>query len=229
MFAVGQDWHPMHAAGARPVSLRPEEPGLQNHFLFRAALRGVKIRGRFGNAKNVGHAVIADVVAGTEIMVRVVVEGAPSRAARIAIVRRKLVMHARVPPHVLRYTLHVVGAFGGEHMPVELGIHVERVVRRPQRKTEVVHRHHVFQQLRLIQVTDAAGLPRVVERVRQRVGARVQFVVVLALVDAHAPQHDGRVIPVAPDHLADVAYRQVLPRLVADMLPARNLLEHQQP
>ena len=162
-------------------------------------------------------------------MVRVVVESAPPCAAGIAIVRSELVMHARVPRHMFRYALHVIETLGGEHVTVELGVHIQRVIRRPQRKTEVVHREHVLQQFRLIQVADAAGLARIVERVRQRVGARVEIVIVLALVDAHAPQHDGRVIPVAPDHLADVAHRQVLPCPVADVLPARNLFEHQQP
>ncbi len=162
-------------------------------------------------------------------MVRVVVEGAPPGAAGITIVRSELVVNARVPGHVLGYALHVVETLGGEHVAVELGVHVQRVIRRPQRETEVVHREHVLQQFRLMQVADAAGLARVVERVGQRVRARVEIVIVLALIDAHAPQHDGRVIPVAPDHRAHVAHRQILPRLVADVLPAGNLFEHQQP
>ena len=36
-------------------------------------------------------------------------------------------------------------------------------------------------------------------------------------------------VPIAPDHILDVLYRQVLPRGIADELPARDLFEHQQP
>ena len=78
------------------------------------------------------------------------------------------------------------------------------------------------------QVANAAGLARIVQRVGQSVGARVEIVIVLRFVDAHAPQHNRRVVPVAPDHLAYVANRDILPRLVANVLPARNLLENQQ-
>ena len=35
-------------------------------------------------------------------------------------------------------------------------------------------------------------------------------------------------VPVAADHFADIADRDVLPGLVADVLPAGNFLEHQQ-
>ena len=38
---------------------------------------------------------------------------------------------------------------------------------------------------------------------------------------------DG-MVPIAPDHLAYVANRQILPGVLADVLPAGNLFEHQQ-
>ena len=174
------------------------------------------------------HAVVADVIAGAEIRVRVVVESAPADAARITIVGGQLIVHAGVPQGVLHHALHVVEALGGEHVAVEFGVQIQRMVRRPQREAEIVHGEHVFEQLRIVQVADAAGLARIVELVRQRIGARVEIVVVLRFVDAHAPQNDGGMIPVAPDHLLHVAHRQILPGLVADVLPAGDLFEDQQ-
>ena len=97
-----------------------------------------------------------------------------------------------------------------------------------QREPEVVHGEDVFEQFGIVEIADAAGLARVVERMGQLVGACVEVVIVLRLVDAHAPQNDGRMVPVAPDHLAHVANGDVLPRLVADVLPAGDLFEHQQ-
>src|SRR5215475_3169583 len=35
-------------------------------------------------------------------------------------------------------------------------------------------------------------------------------------------------VPVAPDHPLDIVDREILPLLVADMLPARDFLEHQE-
>ena len=47
-----------------------------------------------------------------------------------------------------------------------------------------------------------------IELVGQRVGARVEVVIVLRLVDANAPEHDGGMVPVAANHAADVVDRQ---------------------
>ena len=67
-----------------------------------------------------------------------------------------------------------------------------------------------------------------IELMRQRVGARVEIVVVPRLVDAHAPQDDGGMIPVAADHAADIVDGDILPGFIADVLPAGNLFQHQQ-
>ena len=130
--------------------------------------------------------------------------------------------------HVLGHVLHVVEALGGEHVAVEFRVQISRVVGRPQRKAEIVHGEDVFEQFGVVQVAYAAGLARIVERVRQRVGARVEVVIVDGFVDAHAPQDDRGVVPVAPDHAGDIIHGRILPRLIADVLPPRNLFEHQQ-
>lgn len=129
---------------------------------------------------------------------------------------------------MLGHARHIVEPLGREHVPAELGIEVQRVVRHPQREAEVVHREDVLQPLGVVDVADAARLAQVVQLVRQRVGPGVELVVVLRLVDTHAPQDDGGMVPAAPDHLTHVPHGHVLPRLVADVLPAGDLLQHQQ-
>ena len=47
--------------------------------------------------------VVADVIARTKIRVGVVVESAPTDAAGIAVVPGQLIMHAGMPPDVLRF------------------------------------------------------------------------------------------------------------------------------
>ncbi len=110
----------------------------------------------------------------------------------------------------------------------EFGVQIERMIRRLQREAEVVHREDVFKQLRVLEVADAAGLARGIELMREGIGARVEVVVVLRLVDAHAPENDRGMVPVAADHAVDVVDGEILPGLIADVLPAGNLFEDQQ-
>ena len=72
-------------------------------------------------------------------------------------------VHARMTDHMLGHTLDIVEALGGEHVAVEFGVQIERVVRRTQREAEVVHGEHVLQQLGGGIVADAASLPDIVE------------------------------------------------------------------
>ena len=97
-----------------------------------------------------------------------------------------------------------------------------------ERPAEIVHGEHVFEELGLLEVADAAGLPCGIELVSHGVGAGVEVVIVARLVNAHAPQDDGGVVPVAANHTADVVHGDVLPGRIADVLPAGNLLEDQQ-
>src|ERR1017187_446481 len=62
----------------------------------------------------------------------------------------------------------------------------------------------------------------------QRVGASVEIVIVWGFVDADSPENDGRVIPVAANHAANVVRGNILPSCVADVLPARNFLQDEQ-
>jgi hypothetical protein len=98
-----------------------------------------------------------------------------------------------------------------------------------QKDNTIIHGEHVLQELRLLEVANAARLPRQIQLVRHGVGPEIEVVVVLRLVNAHAPQYDRRMIPVPPHHPAHVVDGDQLPRLIPNVLPAGNLLEHQQP
>src|SRR5215469_2194323 len=158
------------------------------HDLFRRiALRFVESSCRFRLTKDVGHAVITDAIARTEIAVRVVVKSTPSNATGILRTRRNLVMDAGVAQGVLNQPLDIIDGLSWMGMPDKLGVQISRMVGWPQRKTEVIHRENVFQQFGLIVVADAARLSRWIELMGQRVGASVKIMIVLGLVDSHAP------------------------------------------
>src|SRR5437016_5146688 len=97
---------------------------------------------------------------------------------------------------VLRQALDVVDGFCRIRVAYKFRVQIPWMVRRLERKAEVVHGEHVFEKLRFLEVADAAGLPRGVELMRGGIGTRVKIVVVLGLVDAHAPQNNRWVIPV---------------------------------
>ena len=95
------------------IAARPVEGGLENDFFGRFALRFVEAAGGFELAKDVGDAVIADAIAGSEVGVRVVVEGAPAYAACVLRVGGDLVVDAGVAQRVLALALVVVSGFSG--------------------------------------------------------------------------------------------------------------------
>ena len=76
--------------------------------------------------------------------------------------------------------------------------------------------------------THAAGLAGRVEFARDAVGLGIEAVMVGRLVDANAPEDDGRMVPVAGDHAAYIGDRFLLPYFTAEMLPARDFLEDEQ-
>src|SRR3954451_21390889 len=93
-----------------------------------------------------------------------------------------------------------------------------------QRESEIVHGEHVFEELGLLKIANATSLARVIQRVRQRSGARIEIVIVLRFVDADAPQYDRRTVPVAANHAAHIVNGHLLPAFVADMLPPWDFL-----
>src|SRR5688572_12978179 len=158
----------------------------------------------------------------------VVVERAPAKPTRILPVGCQLIVNASVTHRMLSDALYVVVPFSWIHVPDELSVEIEGAIGRPERDLKVVHSIDVFQLLRIVSITHAAGLARVVKRMRQLVCASVEVVVVARFIYAHSPQDDRRVIPITPDHLFDIAHRQVLPPLIPDMLPSRYFFKHQQ-
>ena len=93
-------------------------------------MRLVEAGGRLGLAEDVRDAVVADAVAGAEVGVRVVVEGAPADAARVLRIGGKLIVDARMAQRVLALPLVVVGGLGGIGVADELRVEIARMVRR---------------------------------------------------------------------------------------------------
>ncbi len=142
-------------------SLRAQwNAGSSTIFFGGIALRFVEAGGGFGLAEDIGDAVIADAVAGAEVGMRVVVEGAPADAAGVLRIGGELVVNARVAKGVLALALIVVGGLGGEGVADELGVEIAGMIRRFQGKSEVVHGEDIFEKLGLLEVANAAGLAR---------------------------------------------------------------------
>src|SRR5205814_9233903 len=64
---------------------------------------------------------------------------------------------------------------------------------------------------------------------RQGVGTGIEVMIIRRFVDAHAPQDDGRMVPVTANHTAYSVKRKIFPLPVSTVLPARDLFEHQEP
>ena len=93
---------------------------------------------------------------------------------------------------------------------------------------EIVVGVNIFQEMALFQIPHARGRPARVQCVGDLVGARIEFVIVHALVDAHTPQYDAGVIAVLQQHLPQHGAGAVFPCTIADVLPAGQLGKYKQ-
>ena len=94
---------------------------------------------------------------------------------------------------------------------------------------EIVVGVNILQKVAFFQIPYARGRPARVQCVGNLVCARIEFVIVHALIDAHAPQNDAGVIAVLQQHLLQHGTGAVLPCRIADMLPAGQLGKYKQP
>ena len=102
----------------------------EHNLFFRIALRFVEARGRFWFAKDVGDAVIADAVAGTEVGMGIVVECTPSDSAGILRIGCELIVDAGMAQRVFALPLVIIGGLGGESVADEFGVEIARMIRR---------------------------------------------------------------------------------------------------
>jgi len=108
--------------------------------------------------------------------------------------------------------------------PTEFGVEVAGVVRRLERKPKSFMVTHL-REIPIPESTDTAGGGGVG---RGHSLVYVEVVVVLRFI-VRTPTGCARMVPVAADHSADVVDRDLFPRFVADMLPAGNFFENEQP
>ena len=189
---------------------------------------------RLGVAEHVQHTVVADPVAAPEVPVGIVVKHAPAEGAADVPVGQGRIQHAGVAQGVLPPVAFIVKGFRGEHVAVVLGDEVGLLrIRRGLRLgnaapvvplvDEIIVGVHILQKTALAKIPHAARRPGGIQPVGRLHGPRVEAVVVLALVDPHAPQKDAWVVAVLEHHLLHILHRLVLPGVVADMLPSGDL------
>src|SRR5215469_14188672 len=105
---------------------------------------------------------------------RVVVEGTPSDAAGILWIGCQLVMNTCVTNGVFGKSLDLIDRLRWIGVADKLCIEITGMIRRLQREAEVVHREHVFQEFRVVQIADASGLTCGIELMREGIGARIE-------------------------------------------------------
>ena len=119
----------------------------ENNLLRGVALRFVKTGRSLRLAKDICYSVIADVVACAEVRVRVVIESAPANTASVLRIRSELIVDACVTQRVLTLTLIVVDRLARIRVAYKLRVEIARMIRRLQRKDEVVHGEDIFEKL----------------------------------------------------------------------------------
>src|SRR5258708_12208216 len=113
--------------------------GWLHHNLLRGiALRFVKPRGRLRFSKYVGDAVITDSIARAEIAMGVVVECAPTNAAGVLRIGRKLVMHPSMTNRMFGEAFHLVDGLRRVGLAHKLRIQISRMIGRLHREPQTV-------------------------------------------------------------------------------------------
>ena len=202
-------------------------------------LTGIDRSRQFGVAEAVQHTVVADAVTGAKVLVGLVVEHTPAKAPGVLSAGIGGVLHPDVPQGVFLSMRTIVKGFCGVHVTVAL---------RDEQRLAHIRGHVLFglctgryavvgkivvgidilQQMALFQIPHAGGGAAGVQLMGDFVGAGVEGIIVYALVDAHAPQDDAGMAAVLQEHLPQHFTGGVLPVVVPDVLPARQLGEHQQ-
>ena len=202
-------------------------------------LAGVGCGSNLRIPESIHDAVVADPIAGAEVLMGLVIEHTPAEAARVLPAGVGRVQHPQMPHGLLLPLLPGVKGFGGEHMTIvlgnqegalpvgrNLGLGTAAIIGAHMGK--IIEGIHILQQAALFHAADAGGCPGGVQLVGQLVCLAVEGIVVLALVDADAPEDDAGMVAVLLHHLLHIPACLLLPGAVADMLPAGDLHEHQQ-
>ena len=123
LITIGQDDKRQHAADI-PLSPRPECHRFQHHAAVRFALAGIGIGGKFRLAEHIHHAMVAQAVTRAEILVGVIVKGAPADGPGDLGVAIHGVQHIEMAGDMFGLTLFLIVAFGRVHMAAKLGNHI---------------------------------------------------------------------------------------------------------
>ena len=168
-----------------------------------------------------------------------VVEHTPAKAPGVLSAGIGGVLHPDVPQGVFLSMGTIVKGFCGVHVTVALRdeqrlAHIRGHVLfglctgRYAVVGKIVVGVDVLQQMAFFQIPHAGGGAAGVQLMGDFVGAGVEGIVVHAFVDAHAPQDDAGVAAVLQEHLPQHFTGGVLPVVIPDVLPARQLGEYQQ-
>ena len=224
------------AVAARVLPYVHGRTQFQNRMLLLLAF--IDPRRQLRIAEHIHHAVVTDAVPAAEILVCVVVEHAPAEASCNVTLRCRRVEHPHMAQRMFRAVFLPVERLGRIHVAIVLadqirlfriGCHrrlfLTSLVRAVMHK--IIVSVDIFQKTALFVRPHTARRSGWIEFARRRVRPAVKIIIVLRLVDAHAPENDGRVIAVLHHHIAHIYNRLILPRLIADVLPSRNLHKYQ--
>ena len=224
------------AVAARVLPYVHGRTQFQNRMLLLLAF--IDPRRQLRIAEHIHHAVVTDAVSAAEILVCVVVKHTPAEASRNVALRCRSVEHPHMPQRVFHAVFLPVERLGRIHMSVVLADQIRLFRIGSHRRLFLTSpvcsvMHKIIVSVDILQKTALFVRPHTACRsggikfVRRRVCPAVKIIIVLRLIDAHAPENDRRVVAVLHHHIAHIYNRLVLPRLITDVLPSRNLHKYQ--
>ena len=151
--------------------------------------------------EQVKHAMIADPVTASKILVGIIIKHAPAKAPGDLLFPIIGIQNIRMTQEMLYPVLFAVKGFRWKHMPIVFTDQIPfRTVRRHilflpaspvvSLMRKVIERIHILKQRTFLQVTHSTGLPHRIESVGSLIRPLIKCIVILGFVDAHAPQNN---------------------------------------
>ena len=179
----------------------PDVHGRSNfqHILF--SLTCIKRCCQLRIPEQVKHAMIADPVTASKILMGIIIKHAPAKAPGNLLFPIISIQDIRMAQEMLYPVLFAVKGFRWKHMPVVLTDQIPfRSIRRHvlflpaspvvSLMRKVIERIHILKQGTFLQVTYSTGLPHRIQPVGCLIRPLIKRIIILGFVDAYAPQNN---------------------------------------
>ena len=195
---------------------------------------------QLGITEHICNTVITDTVSATKILVRIIIKHAPSKATCNISFFANCINYSGMTKCMLETMFFPVKRLCWIHMSIVLcnqmslwhiwsNILLWLTTWFLSIMYEIIIGIHIFIQMALSKITHPTRLSGIIQFMRDAIGFNIKCIVILGLIDTHAPDHNRWMITILMNHILYVLASLFLPFFITDVLPAWNFHKYQKP